>query len=422
MIPAGVRSPNSKRGCSHAVSNRFRPRQSDAASSRRPGARIDGPRLGVGATTYGIPHRQTPARHRTAFQPIDRLRHRARLSSRGRGAGVQLCRRALQGAHHRVRGRIRRPWYSTATSATTRRSTRCSRNSPTHWARFDGLVHSIGFAPREAIAGDFLDGLTREKFRIAHDISAYSFPALAKAALPRLKAAHGAPDADLPRRRRGRCRTTTRWASRRRRSRPACATSRRASARRASASTASRPARSRRWPRAGIKGFGKILDVVERDRAAAAQRDDRRRRQRRGVPDVRSRRRRHGGNHLRRWRLQPRDGRRRGRSLGAARPLSESRWRRLPRLGARLARVERRDLLDLLRGHRAHHVAHLRVASRCAARPRRRPSTARRGSPSACLRATARRASGRRRRGRRCTARCCAADRRRAPAPGSDSS
>lgn len=55
-----------------------------------------------------------------------------------------------------------------------------------HWPQFDGLVHSIGFAPREAIAGDFLDGLNREAFRIAHDISAYSFPALAKAALPML--------------------------------------------------------------------------------------------------------------------------------------------------------------------------------------------------------------------------------------------
>jgi enoyl-[acyl-carrier protein] reductase I len=55
-----------------------------------------------------------------------------------------------------------------------------------HWPRFDGLVHAIGFAPREAIAGDFLDGLSREAFRVAHDISAYSFPALAKAALPHL--------------------------------------------------------------------------------------------------------------------------------------------------------------------------------------------------------------------------------------------
>jgi len=55
-----------------------------------------------------------------------------------------------------------------------------------HWPTFDGFVHSIGYAPREAIAGNFLDGLTRENFRIAHDISAYSFPAMAKAALPYL--------------------------------------------------------------------------------------------------------------------------------------------------------------------------------------------------------------------------------------------
>ena len=54
------------------------------------------------------------------------------------------------------------------------------------WPKFDGFVHSIGFAPREAIAGDFLEGLNREAFRIAHDISAYSFPAMAKAALPYL--------------------------------------------------------------------------------------------------------------------------------------------------------------------------------------------------------------------------------------------
>jgi len=55
------------------------------------------------------------------------------------------------------------------------------------WPQFDGLVHSIGFAPREAIAGDFLEGLSREAFRVAHDISSYSFPALAKAAAPRLR-------------------------------------------------------------------------------------------------------------------------------------------------------------------------------------------------------------------------------------------
>ena len=55
------------------------------------------------------------------------------------------------------------------------------------WDRLDGLVHSIGFAPREAIQGDFLEGLSREAFHTAMDISAYSFPAMAKAALPLLK-------------------------------------------------------------------------------------------------------------------------------------------------------------------------------------------------------------------------------------------
>jgi enoyl-[acyl-carrier protein] reductase I len=52
---------------------------------------------------------------------------------------------------------------------------------------FDGFVHAIAFAPRDAIAGEFLDGLTRENFRIAHEISAYSFPALAKATLAQLR-------------------------------------------------------------------------------------------------------------------------------------------------------------------------------------------------------------------------------------------
>jgi enoyl-[acyl-carrier protein] reductase I len=56
-----------------------------------------------------------------------------------------------------------------------------------HWDGLDGLVHSIGFAPREAIAGEFLDGLSRESFRIAHEISSFSFPALAKAALPMME-------------------------------------------------------------------------------------------------------------------------------------------------------------------------------------------------------------------------------------------
>jgi enoyl-[acyl-carrier protein] reductase I len=55
-----------------------------------------------------------------------------------------------------------------------------------HWDGFDGFVHSIAYAPKDALAGDFLDSVTRENFRIAHEISAYSFAALAKAALPML--------------------------------------------------------------------------------------------------------------------------------------------------------------------------------------------------------------------------------------------
>src|SRR5574340_679130 len=56
-----------------------------------------------------------------------------------------------------------------------------------HWDGFDGLVHSIAFAPKEALAGDYLSAVTRENFRIAHDISSYSFAALAKAALPMME-------------------------------------------------------------------------------------------------------------------------------------------------------------------------------------------------------------------------------------------
>jgi enoyl-[acyl-carrier protein] reductase I len=52
------------------------------------------------------------------------------------------------------------------------------------WGSLDGIVHSIAYAPRDALKGEFLDGLTREAFHIAHDVSAYSFAALAKAGLP----------------------------------------------------------------------------------------------------------------------------------------------------------------------------------------------------------------------------------------------
>ncbi len=60
------------------------------------------------------------------------------------------------------------------------------------WDGLDGLVHSIAFAPREALSGDFLDSVSREAFRISHDISAYSFAALAKAARPMMQGREGA--------------------------------------------------------------------------------------------------------------------------------------------------------------------------------------------------------------------------------------
>jgi enoyl-[acyl-carrier protein] reductase I len=61
-----------------------------------------------------------------------------------------------------------------------------------HWDGLDVLVHSVGFAPREALQGEFLDNLTRESFAVAHDISSYSLAALAKAARPLMTGRGGA--------------------------------------------------------------------------------------------------------------------------------------------------------------------------------------------------------------------------------------
>ncbi len=62
-----------------------------------------------------------------------------------------------------------------------------------HWEDgLDGIVHSIAFVPKQALAGDYLDNISREYFRIAHDISSYSFTALAKAGLPMMQGRQGA--------------------------------------------------------------------------------------------------------------------------------------------------------------------------------------------------------------------------------------
>jgi enoyl-[acyl-carrier protein] reductase I len=61
-----------------------------------------------------------------------------------------------------------------------------------HWDGLDIIVHSVAFAPADQLAGDFLESVTREGFSIAHDISAYSFAALAKAGHPLMKGRNGA--------------------------------------------------------------------------------------------------------------------------------------------------------------------------------------------------------------------------------------
>lgn len=61
-----------------------------------------------------------------------------------------------------------------------------------HWEHFDILVHSVGFAPREQLIGDYMDAISREGFQIAHDISSYSFAALAKAGLSMMEGRDGA--------------------------------------------------------------------------------------------------------------------------------------------------------------------------------------------------------------------------------------
>lgn len=60
------------------------------------------------------------------------------------------------------------------------------------WGHLDILIHSVAFAPREQLEGDYVSAVTREGFRIAHDVSSYSFAALAKAARPLMQGRAGA--------------------------------------------------------------------------------------------------------------------------------------------------------------------------------------------------------------------------------------
>ena len=70
--------------------------------------------------------------------------------------------------------------------------THCFEDLQKHWDGLDGIIHSIAFAPREALSGDYLESVNREAFRIAHDVSSYSFAALAKAGLSLMQNRNGA--------------------------------------------------------------------------------------------------------------------------------------------------------------------------------------------------------------------------------------
>ena len=61
-----------------------------------------------------------------------------------------------------------------------------------HWDGLDAIVHSVAFAPRDALDGDYVDATTRENFAVAHDISSYSFTALAKAGRKMMAGRNGA--------------------------------------------------------------------------------------------------------------------------------------------------------------------------------------------------------------------------------------
>jgi enoyl-[acyl-carrier protein] reductase I len=70
--------------------------------------------------------------------------------------------------------------------------TKCFEDLQKHWDGLDCIIHSIAFAPREALSGDYLETVNREAFRMAHDVSSYSFAAIAKSALPLLQNRNGA--------------------------------------------------------------------------------------------------------------------------------------------------------------------------------------------------------------------------------------
>ena len=247
------------------------------------------------------------------------------LSSRSIAYGIaRACRRegaelafSYQGERFkRPRRRIRRRVRLVSIDLRLRRrrrrdrSPRCSPSLDRRRGRpSTGFVHSIGYAPKESIAGDFLEGFSREALpdRPRHLELQLPGDGQGGGAAPRARSRPAHPhlsgvDAQ-------RSPTTTRWASRRPRSRP--------SVRYLAASLGPKGVRVngisagpiKTLAASGIKGFGKILDVVAENAPLAPQRDDRRRRQRRRVPALRPGLRRYFRDRLCRRRLQSLDAR-----------------------------------------------------------------------------------------------------------------
>ncbi len=242
---------------------------------------------------HGFSRRQAIPDHRRALQPVDRLRHRPGLPTRGRRARVQLPGRALQGAGGRIRRRVRlragirlrrrrrrpdrrpvrrpRPGLADAsTASSTRSATRPRKRSPATSSRGCRARRSRSPTTSRATASRPWPRQPRRAWR----------PGAALLTLTYLGALRSVPNYNTM---------------------GLAKASLEASVRYLAASLGPKGVRVngisagpiKTLAASGIKDFGKILDVVAAERAAQAQRDDRRRRQRRRVPALGPGRRRH---------------------------------------------------------------------------------------------------------------------------------
>ena len=190
-------------------------------------------------------------------------------------------------------------------SPSTRRSMPCSARSVSDWGSLDILVHAVAFAPREALAGDFVSSTSREAFAIAHDVSSYSLTALTRAAAP----ADGRPgrrsaDAELPGRSALRARLQRHGPGQGEPGSQCALPGGGSRARRASGSMAFRPARSRPWRRPASPGCARCWAMWRQTCAAAPQRHAGGRGQCRDLPLLGHGQRRDRRDPLRRRRLQ----------------------------------------------------------------------------------------------------------------------